>query len=41
MNRWKGDVSKKPPKKCHEIDKILILTSPNNSLQNAIKIGVF
>ena len=41
MNGWKGDVSKKPPKKCHEINKISTLTSPNNSLQNAMKVGVF
>ena len=27
--------------KCHEIYKIKTLTSPNNSLQNASKVGIF
>ena len=31
----------KNPKKRHKINKISTLTSPNNSLQNAVKGGIF
>ena len=28
-------------KKCHEINNVSTLTLPNNSLQNAMKVGIF
>ena len=31
----------KIPKKRYKINKISTLTSPNNSLQNAIRVGIF
>ena len=36
-----GAYQKKSINKCNEINKISTLTSHKNSLQNAIKIGVF
>ena len=42
VNEWvEGRRIQKTTKKCHEINKISTLTSPNNSLQNAMKVGVF
>ena len=42
VKEWAG-VSRiqKTNKKCHKINKILPLTWPNNSLQNAMKVGIF
>ena len=36
-----GRCIKKAIKKCHEINKFSILTSPKTSLQNAIHLEVF
>ena len=42
VNKWVGGRRiQKTTKKCHEINKILMLASPDNSLQNAMKVGVF
>ena len=42
VNEWvEGRGIQKTTKKCHEINKISTLTSPNNSLQNAMKAEGF
>ena len=45
VNEWVGEGRgghvQKSTKKCHEINKISTLTSPNNSLQNAMKVEIF
>ena len=42
VNEWvKGRRTQQTTKKCHEINKISTLKSPSNSLQNAVKVGVF
>ena len=41
-NEWAGGGHiQKTIKKCHEINKISTLTSPKNSSENAIKVGIF
>ena len=42
VNEWVGGRRiQKTTKKRHKINKILTSTSPNNSLQNAMKVGTF
>ena len=41
-NEWEGGRRiRKTTKKCLELNKISNLTSPKNSLENAIKVGFF
>ena len=41
VNEWVGGrCIQKTTKKRHKINKILSLTSPNNSLQNVMKVGI-
>ena len=41
-SEWDGGGQiQKSIKKCHEINKISTLTSPSNSLQNAMNFGIF
>ena len=42
VNEWvKGRRIQQTIKKCHENNTISTLKSPSNSLQNAVKVGVF
>ena len=42
VNEWvSGRRIHKNTKKQYKINKMLTLTSPNNSLQNAMKVGIF
>ena len=42
VNEWVGGRSiQKTTKKRYKINKISTLTSPNNSLQNAMKVEIF
>ena len=42
VSDWAGDgCIQKTTKKFHENSKISTLTSPKNSLKNAVKVGIF